>query len=95
MMVLIILRFAVLLYHIAGDPGWLESQASTSNEHFLKIIVFWSCSRFVVNSVIDRLMATVRIGVIQRHQIDPLHDTMMFPRPEITHEGHQLAVRFI
>jgi len=80
---------------IAGDPGRLESPSQHFHEHFLKIVVFGLVRGFIVNSVIDRLMATVRIGVIQRHQIDPLHDTMMFSRPEITHEGHQLAVRFI
>lgn len=79
---------------VSGDKSRLQTPGQHFDEHLLKIIVFSLVRGFVINSVIDRLVVTMRIGVIQGDQIDPFHYTVMLSRPKIADEGRQLTVRY-
>ena len=65
------------------------------SQHLLKRIVFRLVFRFIANAAVDGLMVTVRISVTQRDQVNPLDHPMMFPRSKMTHEGDQMAIRFV
>ncbi len=68
---------------VPRHPAGLQAPRQHLDEHLLKIVVFSLTFRFIVQPVIDRLMMALRIGVIQRNQIDPFDDLVMLARPLI------------
>src|SRR5205085_7067244 len=66
---------------IEGDTLGLEAAFVRLVQHLLKVIIFGQAIfGFVIESVVARDMA-ISIRPQQGHEIDALHDTMMFARP--------------
>jgi hypothetical protein len=68
---------------IARHQTGLKPPSQHLGQHTQKIIIFGFTFGFIVNPEINRLMLPLRIGVIQRNQVNVLNRSVMLAGPEI------------
>ena len=80
---------------IKGDTLGLEAAFVRRVQHLLKVVILGQAILgFVIEAIVARNMA-VAIGPPQRHEIDALHDAVMFARPVAGDQLDLAGVRLI
>jgi len=80
---------------ITGYESGLQSPGEDVFQHVAEVVVLGFAFRLVVDTEIDGQVLPVGVRIVERDEVDALHGTVVFARPEIANEGQILTVRLV